>query len=175
MSNSFDCSIPSDIRLLLRADAEQCWLSHEVIPVLQHLEARELLPEEEVHAALAYLEAMWDEAMSRAQETDAAHAHLRAGRDEPATLSGPAGRYHAAVRVLRGVVAERVTPLMESSLEPATPGGAPSRTQALSEAQAPSAPQAGERAAHTDCGLRVKDVRTGKHRPNAGGYTPRAA
>ena len=66
MSRSFDSSIPSDIRLLLRADAEQCWLSHEVIPVLQHLETRELLPDEEVHAALAYLEAMWDEAMLRA-------------------------------------------------------------------------------------------------------------
>jgi hypothetical protein len=175
MPNSFDSSIPSDIRLLLRADAEQCWLSHEVIPVLQHLEARELLAEEEVRAALAYLEAMWDEAMSRAQETDAAHAHLRAREDEPATLSGPAGRYHAAVRVLRGVVAERVTPLVEPSLEPDTPGGAPSRTRAPSAPQASSAPQAGERRSLTDGGLRVKDVRGGKHRPSAGGYTPRAA
>jgi hypothetical protein len=117
MSKSFDSSIPSDIRLLLRADAEQCWLSHEVIPVLRQLETRELIPDEEVSAALAYLEAMWDEAMSRAQETDAAHAHLRAREDEPATLSGPAGRYHAAVRLLRGVVAERVTPLVEPALE----------------------------------------------------------
>jgi hypothetical protein len=115
MSKAFDHSIPSDIRLLLRADAEQCWLSREVIPVLRHLEADELLPDEEVDAALAYLEAMWREATSRAQETDAAHAHLRARRDEPAELSGPAGRYHAAVRLLRGVVAERVTPLMEPS------------------------------------------------------------
>ncbi len=39
MSNSFDSSLPSDIRLLLRADAEQCWLHREVIPVLHHLEA----------------------------------------------------------------------------------------------------------------------------------------
>lgn len=112
MSKSFDSSIPSDICLLLRADAEQCWLSREVIPVLQHLETRELLPEEEVQAALAYLEAMWDEAMVRAEETDAAHAHLHEREDETAVLAGPAGRYHAAVRVLRGVVAERVTPLM---------------------------------------------------------------
>lgn len=117
MSKPFDSSIPSDIRLLLRADAEQCWLSREVIPVLQHLETRELLPEEEVQAALAYLEAMWDEAMLRAEETDAAHAHLYLPENEAAVLSGPAGRYHAAVRVLRGVIAERVTPLVKTQLK----------------------------------------------------------
>ena len=32
-------------------------------------------------------------------------------------LSGPAGRYHAAVRVLRAIVAERVTPLVEPQFE----------------------------------------------------------
>jgi hypothetical protein len=117
MSTSFDPSIPSDIRLLLRADAEQCWLHQEVIPVLRHLEGREQLPAEEACAARAYLEAMWSEAMSRAQETDAAHAHLRRREDEPETLSGPAGRYHAAVRVLRAIVAERVTPLVEPCFE----------------------------------------------------------
>jgi hypothetical protein len=113
MSNSFNQSLPSDMSLLLRADAEQCWLSHEVIPVLRHLEAREQLPEEEVGAALAYLEATWNEAMLRARETDAAHADLRSRDGEFEELSGPAGRYHAAVRVLRGIVAERVTPLVD--------------------------------------------------------------
>jgi hypothetical protein len=129
MSKSSDSSIPSDICLLLRADAEQCWLSHEVIPVLRELEAHEPLPEEEVCAALAYLEAMWDEATSRAQETDAAHAHLRAREDEATTLSGPAGRYHAAVRLLRGVVAERVTPLVRSQLAEDHIGFAPCPSQ----------------------------------------------
>ncbi len=62
MSTSFDSFLPSDIHLLLRADAEQYWLQREVLPVLRHLEAHEQLPEEEVGAALAYLEAMWDEA-----------------------------------------------------------------------------------------------------------------
>lgn len=159
MSNSFDSSIPSDIRLLLRADAERCWLSREVIPVLQHLEARELLGEEEVRAALAYLEAMWEEAMSRAYETDSAHAHLRARADEqPATLSGSAGRYHAAVRVLRGVVAERVTPLMDAPWE-------------LDTCEEPC-----ERETDTQSySLRVKDVRSSTRRPNADGCTPRAA
>gem|GEM_PF-1087701 len=117
MSKSFNSSIPADIRLLLRADAEQHWLHREVIPVLRHLEARERLPEEQVGAALAYLEAMWNEAMMRARETDAAHAHLNARTHQPDPLSGPAGRYHDAVRVLRGVLAERVTPLMECPSE----------------------------------------------------------
>ncbi len=117
MSISFDSSIPSDIRLLLRADAEQCWLHREVIPVLAHLEGHDPLPAEQVGAALAYLEAMWGEAMSRAQETDAAHAHLRRRSEELEGLSGPAGRYHAAVRVLRAIVAERVTPLVEPHFE----------------------------------------------------------
>lgn len=117
MSISFDSLIPSDIRLLLRADAERCWLHQEIIPVLCHLEAHEALPEEEASAARAYLEAMWGEAMSRAQETDAAHAHLHRREHEPETLSGPAGRYHAAVRVLRAIVAERVTPLVEPHFE----------------------------------------------------------
>jgi hypothetical protein len=151
--SSIDSSIPSDIRLLLRADAEQCWLYREVIPVLRHLETCELLPEEEVGAALAYLEAMWDEAMLRAQETDAAHAHLSAAEQEPEMLSGHAGRYHAAVRALRGIVAERVTPLVEPPL-------------GLDEDQRLDA---------TGGGVRVKDTRVNGLHQNGGGCTPRAA
>jgi hypothetical protein len=117
MSNSFESSIPSDIRLLLRADAEQCWLHREVIPVLRLLEApEELLEEEEVGAALAYLEAMWNEAMLRAHLTDAAHGHLCSHEQECETLAGPASRYHAAVRVLRGIVADRITPFVDPEL-----------------------------------------------------------
>jgi hypothetical protein len=117
MSRSFDSFLPSDIRLLLRADAEQDWLQREVLPVLRHLEAPEQLPEEEVGAALAYLEAMWDEAMVRAQETDTAHGCMRARSEHSETLAGPAGRYHAAVSALRRIVAKRVTPFVEPSLE----------------------------------------------------------
>lgn len=117
MSTSFESSLPSDIRLLLRADAEQCWLHREVIPALQLLEAPEGLPEEEVGAALAYLEAMWDEATLRARETDAAHSRLCSRGEEPEALAEPAGRYHAAVRALRGILADRVTPFVESELE----------------------------------------------------------
>ena len=148
MSNSLHSSLPPDVCLLLRADAEQCWLRREVIPVLRQLETREQLPDEQVEAALAYLEVMWNEAKARARETDAAHAHLDAedgGRDE---LSGPAGRYHAAVRVLRGVVAERVTPFVEPPIE-----------------------IDGDRAEAAPSVLRVADA----CRPSAGGCTPRAA
>jgi len=139
------------MRLLLRADAEQCWLHREVIPVLQRLEADEQLPDEEVGAALAYLEAMWSEAMVRARETDAAHAHLRTGAHERKTLSSTAGRYHAAVRVLRGIVAERVEPLVEPT------------------------PELEDRQLQADGAIRLKDVRANGLRPSAGGYTPRAA
>jgi hypothetical protein len=117
MSTSFEPSLPSDIRLLLRADAERCWLHREVIPVLRQVETPQELAEEEVGAALAYLEAMWGEATARARETDAAHSHLSSRGEEPEALAGPASRYHAAVRVLRGIVADRVTPFVEPELE----------------------------------------------------------
>ncbi len=117
MSTSFEPSLPSDIRLLLRADAERCWLHREVIPVLRQVEAPEQLHEEEVGAALAYLEAMWSEAAMRARETDAAHSYLCSRGEQPEALEGPANRYHAAVRVLRGIVADRVTLFVSSELE----------------------------------------------------------
>lgn len=118
MSSSLDSFLPSDIHLLLRADAEQHWLHREVIPVLRHLESPEQLPEEEVGAALAYLEAMWDEATIRALETEEAHGYLCAHSEQGEALAGPAGRYHTAVKALRGIVAKRVTPFVEPSLEP---------------------------------------------------------
>jgi len=147
MSKSLDSCLPSDIRLLLRADAEQCWLHREVIPVLHDLETHDQLFEEEVGAALAYLEAMWDEARLRARETDAAHTHLCSCDGQYETLSGPAGRYHTAVRALRGIVAERVTPFVEGSLD----------------------------VDGCDRGVRVKDTRPNALCPDAGGCTPRAA
>jgi hypothetical protein len=145
MSKSFDSSLPSDIGLLLRADAEQCWLHREVIPVLRQIETPAELPEEEVGAALAYLEAMWNEAMLRARETDAAYSHLCAREEKSEQLAGPASRYHAAVRVLRRIIADRMTPFVEPELELDEP---------------PSKAAGG--------GLRVKDARPG-------GCAPRAA
>lgn len=148
MPKSFDSSLPSDIRLLLRADAEQHWLHSEIIPVLHHLETSVELGEEEAGAALAYLEAMWDEAGLRAQQTDAAHLNLRSNDRDEEELSYAAGRYHAAVRVLRGVIAERVAPLVSAALQ--------SDVQVSEDGNA---------------ALRVTDTR----RPPTGGRTPRAA
>jgi hypothetical protein len=151
MPTPFEASLPSDIHLLLRADAEQHWLNREVIPVLRDIEADGQLPEEEVSAALAYLEAMWDEATLRAQETDAAHNHLRSREQENATLRGPASRYHAAVRVLRAIVAKRVTRFVER---------APERDKHRRETRDHADPRADE--------LRLKDARPG-------GCSPRTA
>jgi hypothetical protein len=117
MSYSFESTIPSDIRLLLRADAEQCWLHREVIPVLREVETPVGLPEERVDAALAYLEAMWSEATVRARETDAAHSHLCSQEERGEALFVQASRYTAAVRVLRGIVADRITPFVETALD----------------------------------------------------------
>ena len=68
----------SDVCLLLRAHAEQGWLNHELVPIVHQLEHRDSLAEEEVEAALAYLEVLWLEASLRAAETDAAYADLEA-------------------------------------------------------------------------------------------------
>jgi hypothetical protein len=67
---------PPEVSLLLRAHAEQHWLSLEVLPVLDQLETRAGLPEEQVDAALAYLEVAWSEAVRRAGDTDGACTHL---------------------------------------------------------------------------------------------------
>lgn len=99
-------SIPLDIVLLLRADAEQSWLDREVIPVLRQIETLDPLPEDQAGAALAYLENSWNEALLRARQTDAARDLGARGRETG--LSGEARRYHTSVRALRRVVAKRV-------------------------------------------------------------------
>jgi hypothetical protein len=126
---------PPDVCLLLRADAERCWLHREVIPVLRELEAPDPLAEEQIGAALAYLEAMWSEATIRARATDAAHGELRED-----VLSGVAGRYHAAVRVLRELLAARVSPLIEPA------GAASVCSYGGSQSMLAQAPAAGGRA-----------------------------
>lgn len=103
-----------DVGLLLRAHAEQLWLSREVISVLRQLETRERsLPDEQLGAAFAYLEVIWIEALRHAQETDGALVQLElAGEDEDAELVARARRYHASVRNLRQAVAGRVQRLL---------------------------------------------------------------
>jgi hypothetical protein len=131
MSHDSDLSPPSDVCLLLRAHAEQRWLSLELNPVLRQLQQPDCLPEEQLGAALAYLEVLWIEAAQRAAETDAAYAALEACEratetdadavcalressleDGGWTLPSKARRYHAAVRTLRDVLGRHVTELL---------------------------------------------------------------
>ncbi|HWX52013.1 MAG TPA: hypothetical protein VNY34_01890 [Solirubrobacteraceae bacterium] len=103
----------SDICLLLRAHAEQRWLSLEVMPVLRQLERRDSLPEEQLGAALAYLEVLWIEASQRAAEADAAYVELQLSSlyGEP-PLTVKARSYHGAVLHLREAVARHVAALV---------------------------------------------------------------
>lgn len=107
---------PPDVSLLLRAHAECHWLSREVIPVIRQLESSGRLPQEQLPAALAYLEVTWAEALSRASQTDAERRRLDA-RDLPAQpLPTRARRYHAVVRALREAAARRVALLLQPSV-----------------------------------------------------------
>ena len=109
MYHDSDQSPPSDVCLLLRAYAEQRWLSREVVPVLRQLETPDALPEEQLGAALAYLEVTWLEASRHAAETDAALADLETARlAAEEALPSKARRYHAAVRFLREAVGRHV-------------------------------------------------------------------
>ncbi len=105
-------SHPPDICLILRAHGERLWLTSEVIPIVRQLERGEVLDEDGVGAALAYLEVIWIDARQRAAETDAARAALDcAGSGRDAVLCEKARHYHAAVRRLRTTVGRRVAPL----------------------------------------------------------------
>ena len=95
---------PPDVTLLLRAHAEQRWLSREVIPVMRQIETGERLPEEQLPAAVAYLEVIWAEALGLAREADAALRRL----DAVGMCAAEALRYHTLVRALREVLARRV-------------------------------------------------------------------
>jgi hypothetical protein len=122
---------PSDVCLLLRAHAEQRWLSLEVGPVLRQLRQRDSLPEEQLGAALAYLEVLWIEASQRAAETDAAYAEFeaseRAAKADAAaeadaavanggwTLPSKARRYRVAVLTLRDVFGRQVAAMLAAS------------------------------------------------------------
>jgi hypothetical protein len=104
----------ADVRLLLRAHAEEVWLRRRVLPVVGELEDGTAVPEEQLGAALAYLEVMWLEALARAAETDAAGAALvpdPARSPGPATLCFDARRLHATVKALRMTVRPRVLAL----------------------------------------------------------------
>ena len=133
MTHDFDLSPPSDVCLLLRAHAERRWLSLEVSPVLRQLQQPDSIPEEQLGAALAYLEVLWIEASQHAAETDAAFAELETAcaatrqtlasedaaytpeatlHDGAKALPDKARNYHAAVLRFRDVIARQVAALI---------------------------------------------------------------
>lgn len=101
-----------DVSLLLRAHAERRWLSREVIPVVRQIETPEALPEEQLPAALAYLEVIWAEAVVRGHATDTARRLLDADGAGAQPLQARAHHDHRAVENLRRVVARRVSRLL---------------------------------------------------------------
>lgn len=113
---------------MLRAHAEHRCLSKEVLPVLRQIETRSELPDDQIGAALTYLEFAWLQARRHAVETDSARLALgdratfndratlddRPGQFDRAGLSGSACRYCSAVRRLRTALAARVAPLLDA-------------------------------------------------------------
>lgn len=113
--------LPADVNLMLRAHAELRCLSREVIPVLRQVETKNGLPDEQLGAAMAYLEVTWIEAQRRAAETDLARRELATSAqgalpprpDED--LHGRACRYYDAVKALRETAARRIAPALSAS------------------------------------------------------------
>jgi hypothetical protein len=99
-----------DICLLLRAHGEHRWLTGELAPVIDELEHGGVA-DEQVGAALAYLELLWLDGRQRACETDAAYARLDGELARDRVLYEKARRYHAAVRRERTAFARRVAAL----------------------------------------------------------------
>jgi hypothetical protein len=130
---------PPDVSLMLRTHSEQSWLIHEVIPVVRQIETPEGLPEEQLPAAIAYLEVIWAEALGRARETDRALRLLDTLDLARHSLPARVCRYHAAVEALREATTRRVAKLI------AAPPGAPVRELAPQERYAGRASSAWRR------------------------------
>lgn len=111
----------SDICLLLRAHGEQRWLVYEVVPVVRQIEQGSL-PEEQLGAALSYLEALRIEARRRAAETDFVYGMLDEIASGDVSLQENARRYHAAVRRLRRALGRRIDRQLAAAAEVAECG-----------------------------------------------------
>jgi hypothetical protein len=126
-SRNFNRSSTFDVCLLLRAHAEARWLSNELTPVLREIEQRDTVADQQLGAALAYLEVLWIEAGARARETEAARVELDALGGGDQSLPEKARRYHAAVRRLRDVVERRVNVQLSVPPDARTGSAAPDR------------------------------------------------
>ena len=108
MNHPSSLSHPSDMCLLLRAYAEQRWITSELLPVVRELESPEQIPKSSSERRSPIWSCCgWTPAGGR-PETDAALEALGAGAGYSPVLSERARRYHAAVRRLRASVEERV-------------------------------------------------------------------
>lgn len=119
-----DTSHPPDICLLLRAHSEQRWLSSRLLPVLVDIERPEGVPDDQLGAAMAYLELLWIDARRRASETDAAYSQLDSGDGHRSDLFESARAYHASVRGLREALRARVDRQLSSQSCPSAHGHA---------------------------------------------------
>lgn len=118
MSKLAETSHPPDMCLLLRVHSEQRWLVSSVIPVVRQLERPDMLDEQEIGAALSYLEVLSLEGSLRAIQTDAARERLDASEELAGQgLAERARRYHTSVKRLRRVVDRRVRRLTQPSDE----------------------------------------------------------
>jgi hypothetical protein len=122
----------ADVCLLLRAHAESRWLSKQLMPVLQEIEERASISDEQLATALAYLDVLWIEACARARETESARVELDALGSGDRALYEKARRYHAAVRRLRDGIERRVARLLaapDDSFAPRTLAERPIRSR----------------------------------------------
>lgn len=104
---------------MLRADAEMRCLSRDVVPMLREVEDRDRLHDDELGAAISYLEVLWIEARRRADATEAAFAEATTALCDGAAaddeLCSKASRFHDAVATLRATVTRRISPLLVAS------------------------------------------------------------
>lgn len=122
MTSSAQTSSPPDISLLLRVYGEQRWLLLEVLPVLREAEQPGAIAEQDLPAALAYLEMLWSQALRLAAETDTAAVLLDAGAPHCSqVLVEKARRYHAAIRRLRAPMRARVERSTAAPVPPPAP------------------------------------------------------
>jgi hypothetical protein len=110
---------------MLRSHGEQRWIDSQLLPALRQVEPPHAVPEDQLGAALAYLEVLWLDAVRRAAETEAALRDLLECDPRPQRpLHEEARRYERAVHALRDSVAARVHRVL------AAPNGAPSHEPA---------------------------------------------
>jgi hypothetical protein len=115
MIDNPDRTPPADVCAVLRAHAEQRWLTREVAPLLSELGRAGSMADEERGPALAYLEAVWIEACRRALQTDAALARLASPGEAKGALHAQACRYHRAVHALRLGLVDRVAAVIATA------------------------------------------------------------